>query len=207
MIMSKTEMSVSDAIQARRATKHFDPDHEMSDAEFETLIQYAVLTPTAFNIQHWRFVRVTDKALRQQIAKAAWDQPQVTDSSLLLVLTMDVQAWQKEPIRYWQDAPQEAQDFILPALEAYYLDNPQAQRDEAMRTGGLVAMNLMLMAQQMGYDSCPMDGFDFDQVGELINLPEDHLICMMLAIGKQTKDSWPRLARLPASEIVRENKF
>ena len=205
--MSNTTMSVSDAIQARRATKHFDPDHEMSDAEFETPIQHAVLTPTAFNIQHWRFVRVTDKALRQQIAKAAWDQPQVTDSSLLLVLTMDVQAWQKDPVRYWQDAPQEAQDFILPALQAYYLDKPQAQRDEAMRTGGLVAMNLMLMAQQMGYDSCPMDGFDFDQVGDLINLPEDHLVCMMLAIGKQTKDSWPRLARLPQSEVVIENRF
>jgi len=205
--MSNSVMTVSEAIQARRATKHFDPEHEISDEEFETLIQHAMLTPTAFNIQHWRFVRVTDKALRQQIAKFAWDQPQVTDSSLLLVLTMDVQAWQKDPVRYWQDAPQEAQDFILPALEQYYLDKPQVQRDEAMRTGGLVAMNLMLMAQQMGYDSCPMDGFDFDKVGELINLPKDHLICMMLAIGKQDKDSWPRLARLPQSETVIENTF
>ena len=152
-------------------------------------------------------MRVSDKALRQAIAEAAWGQPQVTDSSLLLVLTMDTQAWQKEPERYWKDAPQETQDFILPVLEAYYLDKPQVQRDEAMRTGGLVAMSLMLMAQQMGYDSCPMDGFDYDQVGELINLPDDHLICMMLAIGKQTKESWPRLARLPQSEILIENNF
>jgi len=205
--MGNSAMTVSDALQARRATKGFDPDHEMSDDEFETLIQHAVLTPTAFNIQHWRFVHVTDKALRQQIGKAAWDQPQVTDASCLLVLAMDVQAWQKEPVRYWQDAPQEAQDFILPALEAYYLDKPQVQRDEAMRSGGLVAMSLMLMAQQMGYDSCPMDGFDFDKVGELINLPNDHLICMMLAIGKKNKDSWPRLTRLPQSEIVIENNF
>lgn len=205
--MSNTAMTVSEALHARRATKHFDPEHEMSDAEFETLIQHAVLTPTAFNIQHWRFVRVSDKALRQAIAEAAWGQPQVTDSSLLLVLTMDTQAWQKEPERYWKDAPQETQDFILPVLEAYYLDKPQVQRDEAMRTGGLVAMSLMLMAQQMGYDSCPMDGFDYDQVGELINLPDDHLICMMLAIGKQTKESWPRLARLPQSEILIENNF
>ncbi|MCW8964415.1 MAG: nitroreductase family protein [Gammaproteobacteria bacterium] len=200
-------MTVSEAIQARRATKHFDSEHVMSDEEFETLISHATLSPTAFNIQHWRFVRVNDRSLRQQIAGAAWDQPQVTDASLLLVLTMDVQAWQKEPERYWQDAPQEARDFILPALEAYYLDKPQVQRDEAMRSGGLVAMNMMLMAQQMGYDSCPMDGFDFDKVAELIKLPEDHLICMMLAIGKQSKDSWPRLSRLPQSEIVIENHY
>ena len=205
--MSNATMTVSEAIQARRATKHFDAEHVMSDEEFETLIQHATLTPTAFNIQHWRFVRVNDRALRQQIAELAWGQPQVTDSSLLLVLTMDVQAWNKQPARYWQDAPQEAQDFILPALEAYYLDKPQVQRDEAMRTGGLVAMSIMLMAQQMGYDSCPMDGFDFDKVAELIKLPEDHLICMMMAIGKQTKDSWPRLARLPQSEIVIEDHF
>lgn len=205
--MSNVPKTVSEALQARRASKRFDPEHEMTDAEFETLMRHATLTPTAFNIQHWRFVRVTDKALRQAIADAAWGQPQVTEASLLMVLTMDAQAWKKEPGRYWRDAPQEVKDFILPALEAYYLDKPQVQRDEAMRSGGLVAMSLMLMAQQMGYDSCPMDGFDFDKVAELINLPDDHLICMMLAIGKKNKEPWPRLARLPLAEIIIEDNF
>jgi nitroreductase len=205
--MSESILSVSAALQARRATKNFDPEHKMTDAEFDQLMQHAVLTPTAFNIQHWRFVRVTDTARRQAIAEAAWGQPQVTDASLLLVLTMDLQAWQKTPERYWQDAPQEVHDYILPAMHQYYEGKSQVQRDEGMRTGGLVAMSIMLMAQELGYDSCPLDGFDFDKVAELINLPEDHAICMMLAVGKQTKAPWPRLDRLPMSEILVENSY
>ena len=205
--MQANEMTVLDAVTNRRAAKDFDPDHQMTEEEFATLIEYATLSPTAFNIQHWRFVRIQDKDLRAAVTAAAWDQPQALHASELLVLAMDMQAWQKQPERYWQDAPQEARDFILPALHEYYVDKPQVQRDETMRTGGIVAMNLMLVAQQLGYQSCPMDGFDFDKVGELINLPDDHVICMMLAIGKQNKPDWPRLSRLPQSEVVISNQF
>ncbi len=53
----------------------------------------------------------------------------------------------------------------------------------------------MLAAKAMGYDSCPMDGFDFDKVGELINLPEDHSIAMFVAVGKGTKEPWARPGR------------
>jgi nitroreductase len=59
----------------------------------------------------------------------------------------------------------------------------------------------------MGYNSCPMDGFDFDAVGKLINLPDDHLIAMFVAIGKGTKDAWPRPGQLPMSDVVIANKF
>ena len=60
-----------------------------------------------------------------------------------------------------------------------YKGNEQVQRDEAMRSCGIAAQTLMLAAKAMGYDSCPMDGFDFEAVGKLINLPADHLISMV----------------------------
>ena len=52
-------------------------------------------------------------------------------------------------------------------------------------------MAIMLMAKEMGYDSCPMDGFDYDAVAKIIGLPEDHSIAFMIAIGKGTKDPGP----------------
>ena len=79
-------------------------------------MEAALQSPTSFNIKHWRFVRVTDKNLRQKIRAAAWDQAQVTDASELLVLCADIDAWKKEPHRYWRNAPKPAQDFLIPAI-------------------------------------------------------------------------------------------
>jgi nitroreductase len=200
-------MDVSKAIELRRSVKAFDPNHRMSEQEVDKLISLAMLSPTAFNIQNWRFVRVCDPVLRTEIRKVAWDQAQVTDASLLLVLTADLQAWARKPERYWLNTPQPVQDFIVPAIGQYYAGRDRVQRDEAMRSCGIAAMSLMLAAKEMGYDSCPMDGFDFDAVGKLINLPSDHVIAMFVTIGKGEKDPWPRGGQLPKEEVVVIDRF
>ena len=200
-------MNVAEAIASRRSVKVYDPDQRMSEAEIEKLMGLALLSPTAFNIQNWRFLLVSDPALRKEIRQAAWDQAQVTDASLLVVLCADLKAWEKEPGRYWKNAPQPVQDFIVPAIGQYYAGTEQVQRDEAMRSCGIAAMSLMLAAKEMGYDSCPMDGFDFDAVGKLINLPQDHVIAMFVAIGKGIKEPWPRGGQLPLGEVVVQNRF
>jgi nitroreductase len=200
-------MKTEDAIRARRAVKHYDPSHKMTDEEINKLLSLAILSPTAFNIQNWRFVVVSDHKLREKIRKVAWDQAQVTDTSLFIVLCADLKSWEKQPERYWTEAPQEVHDFMLPAIDEYYRGKDQVQRDEAMRSCGIAAQTLMLAAKSMGYDSCPMDGFDFDKVAELINLPDDHVITMFVAIGKITKEAWPRPGQLPLDEIVIKNSF
>ena len=81
------------------------------------------------------------------------------------------------------------------------------QRDEAQRSIGIAMQTLMLVAQDMGYQSCPMIGFDIDKVAELINLPDDHVMGPMVAIGKGIKDTWPKPGQLPLKELVFENTF
>src|SRR5512142_2156143 len=173
-------MNVATAVEQRRAIKAYDSEHRMSEAEIETLMGLAMRSPTAWNIQNWRFVLVRDPELRKQVRAAAWDQAQVTDASLLVVLTADLKAWKKEPIRYWRHAPQPVQEYILPAMAQFYEGREQLQRDEGMRSCGMAAMTLMLAAQEMGYQSCPMDGFDFDAVARIINLPADHAVVMFV---------------------------
>jgi len=200
-------MEVSQAIELRRSVKAYDPDHRMSEAEIDKLMSLAVLSPTAFNIQNWRFVLVRDPELRRQIRAVAWDQAQVTDASLLVVLAADLKAWEKEPARYWRNAPQPVQDYLVSAIGQYYAGREQVQRDEAMRSCGIAAMTLMLAAQEMGYASNPMDGFDFDAVGKLINLPQDHAIAMFVAIGKGVKEAMPRGGQLALNEVVVTDRF
>jgi nitroreductase len=198
---------VAQAINARRAVKAYAPSHRMTEAEIERLMALAMLAPTAFNIQNWRFVLVRDPVLRREIRKVAWDQPQVTDASLLVVLCADLKAWEKKPARYWRNAPKNVQEFIVPAIHDYYAGREQVQRDEAMRSCGIAAMTLMLAAKEMGYDSCPMDGFDFDAVGKLIKLPKDHVVALFVAIGKGIQEPLARGGPLPMSEVVIENRF
>jgi nitroreductase len=195
------------AIQSRRSVKQFDPNHRLTDHEIESLLSLAMLSPTAFNIQHWRFVLVRDPELRQQIRQVAWNQAQVTDASLLVVLCADLKAWQKQPERYWQNASQAVQDFLLPAIHDYYDGKPQVERDEAMRSCGIAAQTLMLSAKAMGYDSCPMDGFDFSEVGKLIHLPADHVISMFVVIGKALQPAQPRGGQLSLNEVIIADRF
>lgn len=200
-------MNVTEAIIQRRAIKAYDPNHKMTDEEIAKLMSLAMLSPTAFNIQNWRFVLVTDPALRQEVRKASWDQAQVTDASLLIVLTADLKAWKKEPQRYWKNAPQAAQDVLIPMIGQYYNGREQVQRDEAMRSCGMAAQNMMLAAKEMGFDTCPMDGFDFDAVAKLLNLPEDHIPTMFVVVGKALQEAPPRGGQLNMDEVVIYNKF
>ena len=200
-------MDALEAIEARRSVKHYDAEHVMPEEEVEKLMSLAMCSPTAFNIQNWRFVVVQDPVLRKKIRAESWDQAQVTDASLLVILCADLNAWKNNPERYWKFAPQEVQDILVPAIGTYYEGKDQVIRDEAMRSCGIAAQTLMVAAKGMGYDSCPMDGFDFDAVGKLINLPEDHVISMFVVVGKSIKDPWPRPGQLPASDVVIKDSF
>lgn len=200
-------MDLVTAIETRRAVKHYDPEHHLTDDEINQLMSLALKAPTAFNIQNWRLVLVRDPELRKQIRAVSWDQAQVTEASLLVVLCADLKSWEKEPARYWRNAPQSVQEFMVPAIDQYYRGREQVQRDEAMRSCGIAAQTLMLAAKGMGYDSCPMDGFDFDAVGKLINLPDDHVIAMFVAIGKATEPARERGGQLDMAEIVLTDKF
>ncbi len=200
-------METIEAIRSRRAVKHFDPKHSIPPEDIEQLLSLAILAPTSFNILNWRMLLVEDNALRQKIRKVSWDQAQVTESSLFIILCADLLSWEKTPQRYWKNAPQEVQDFMIPSIDAYYRGQKLVQRDEAMRSCGIIAQTLMLSARSMGYESCPMDGFDFEAVAELIHLPDDHVIAMFVAIGKGTQEPWPKPGQIPLDEVIIKDSF
>lgn len=199
-------MDTFEAIKKRRAVKHYDPEHRMTAEEVEKLMSCVILSPTSFNIQNWRFVVVQDKQLREKIRKAAWDQAQVTDASLLVIFCAYKHAW-KDPKRYWITAPEDVRNFLVSAIEGFYKNQEQMQHDETMRSCGIAAQTLMLAAKSMGYDSCPMVGFDFAKVGELINLPDDHVISMIVVVGKGIKPARERGGQLPLEEVLIYDRF
>ena len=200
-------MNVKETIEARRSVKHYDPDHVMPEEDLAELIRLTKLAPSSFNMQNYRILVVRDPEIRQQIRAAAWDQPQVTDASVLFILCADLTAHQENPSTYWAHAPQEVQDILGPMIQPFYEGKDTLIRDEAMRSSALAGMTLMLAAKDMGYDSCPMIGFDGEKVAELINLPKHYALSFMIPVGKQAQPGWERGDRLPDDRVVAYDKF
>jgi nitroreductase len=194
------------AIEQRRAVKHFDPAHRLGIEEIRRLVGLAMLAPTALNIQHWRFVVTLDPALRAQLRAAAWDQAQVTEASAWILVCGDLKAWSRDPARYWRTAPPEVAGQLVQMMRIFD-GKPQLERDEVMRSCALAAQTLMIAAKALGYDTCPMTGFDAEAVGRLINLPPDHLIGLAVAVGKAAQPARPRGGQLPIEEVLRIDRF
>ncbi len=195
------------AIAARRSVKKYDPNHVMTEDEITRLMETVILTPTSFNIQNWRFVLITDPEVKKRVRENGFDQAQFTDASLVVIICGDRDAYKKDTERYWANSPEEVRATIVPMITGAYGSSETLRRDENLRSGGLAAQTLMLAAKDMGYDTCPMVGFDFATVGEIINLPAEHDIVMAVSVGKALEPARERGGQLPLDEVTFRNSF
>ena len=200
-------MDTFEAIRSRRAIKKFDNTYKMTDEQIDTLMNLTLLSPTSYNQQNWRFITITDQDIKDKISIAARNQAQPSDGSLVIILCGNLNAWNENPLRYWRNSTSEKQEHVKNALRVKYAENPQNQRDEAIRSCGFAGQTIMLAARQMGLDSCPMVGFEYDELSKIINLPDGHLIVLMIVVGKAAEPANPRGGQLSKDEVVFKNKF
>lgn len=199
-------MDTLDAIRTRRSVKRFKR-HEMGRGEIKQLLELAVLSPTSYNIQNWRFVVSTEQSVKDKLCELSYGQRQVAEASVVIILCADLKAWDRNPERYWQSLPEAERDRTVRAIRNSYRGNCRLEMDEAFRSCSIAAQTIMLAARSMGYDSCPMEGFDFEDVGRLIRLPPDHIITMMVVVGKKAEEPSPRGGQLALSDVVFEDHF
>lgn len=199
-------MTVADALLTRRAVKHYDPEFELPAEDVRALLSAIALSPTAFNMQNRHVVVVRDPAVKRPLSDAAFGQAQVRDASAVFVLTGDLSA-HRRPERFLRNAPPQARAALEPMIEGFYGDADALLRDEACRSVGLAAMSLMLRARELGYDTCPMSGFDPVQVSEVLALDADHPPLMLVTVGRGTQAPHPRLGFLDLGESVSIDRF
>ena len=141
-------MNTIEAIYNRRAVKHFEKEHQLTKEEEARLLEATIQAPTSFNIQHWRFVILRDPQVRAKIrTEFGNDQAQITDASLLVLFTADVKAWNKNPERYWKNAPRDVANLLINWMGPFHEGRDWLQRDEAQRSIGMAMQTLMLAAR------------------------------------------------------------
>jgi nitroreductase len=198
--------SFLELMRKRISVEAFQPGLELSDDEIRSLVADAVEAPSSFNIQHWRFVAVRREEDKQRLCRAAYGQRQVVDAAVTFIVLGDLRAVQDLPRTL---EPAVAQG-VLPEGKAVswveqarriYADETMA-RDEALRSCSLAAMTLMLAAEARGLGSCPLSGFDLEQVKREFGVDDRYLPVMLLAVGRPAGTDTVRKPRLPVDRVL-----
>lgn len=192
--------------ERRVSTNHFDRDFVLSDAEIADLLAVAVRAPSAYNLQNWRFVAVRSPEAKRRLRDAAFRQVKVEEASVVVVICGQKPDADTLPERL---APAVAAGILsASAVETWragaasHYAEPQAARDEAIRSATLASAFLMLAAEAKGFASCPMVGFDPSAVQEAFDLGTDEVPVLLLAIGRAAAGNRAQKARRPIDEVV-----
>ena len=198
-------------IRERTSINLFDPSKQISQAEIREIVDDATHAPSSYNIQHWRFVAVTDPEKKKQLQAAAYNQAKVGQASATMIVLGDLRGHEKmgkilSPLVKSGKITQEAADNNTKRAAAAYISNPQFARDEAIRSGALAGMTFMLAAQARGYVTGPMIGFDPEQVKKTFGISDRFVPVMLITLGYPAPGNAPRKPRLSADEVLAFNQ-
>jgi nitroreductase len=189
---------------SRRAVKLFDSEFVIKDELINDVIATACLAPSAFNLQHWRVMRIKNKMFREEISKYSWNQPQISSASELIVVLLDKAAWRNDDVVSDNVENLSDRKIYSDRLNNVYAKNEILARDEAMRSSAMFSMLLMLAAEERGLRSCPMTGCDFKKIESLLGVGDDVELCMLIALGREAGGNKLReRQRLPVSKVLK----
>lgn len=197
-------------ITGRRSTRKYDESVKISRAEMTEILTEATLAPSSVNMQPWRFLVIDSEEGKATLAPLArFNQSQVSTSSAVIAVFGDLNHFDQYGEEIYSKAvelgymPLEVKEKQLSALTAHFsaLD-PQVNKETVLIDGGLVSMQLMLVARAHGYDTCPIGGFEKDQIAEAFGLDKDRYVpVMLISIGKAAESGYQSV-RLPIDRIA-----
>ncbi|WP_274426073.1 nitroreductase family protein [Chelativorans sp. YIM 93263] len=195
------------AIESRVSTNLFDSEKVLDPEHIEELTRLATRAPTAYNLQNWRFIAVRTPEAKARLQAAAYGQAKVSEAAVTYIVCGQLPSHtvMEECLRPSVEAgfmPAQMIDAWSEAVESTYGDNPQMQRDEAIRTATLGAAFLMFAAEAHGLATGPMVGFDPAAVAREFGLAAHEIPVVLLAVGHARQGNWPQKPRLPISRVL-----
>ena len=200
-----------EVLNERTSAEHFDSATPISIQEIKELVSEACQAPSSFNIQHWRFIAVTDERIRERLkgTTIAPNQERVANAPLIFLILGDLNGHKR--LEGILDGTvragllrREVADVWLTMANGMYGSDPRLARDEAIRSGSLASMTLMLAAGNRGYVSCSI-GFNPVQVMEILGISDHYVPVMMLTVGRPASGNKGRRPRLPLDQVLAFN--
>src|SRR5437867_4031819 len=205
------ETPLSELVRRRRATDNFSPE-PVSDSDLHEILRAGLEAPSTYNLQPWRFVVVRDLQQRRKLRAAAMDQPKVEEAPVVIVACGDTLGWREdleEVIRLGHEHgiggeawAQRKRKNVTADLSSHR-NMPMWVAKQTM----IAATTMMWMAEALGYDTGPMEGFDEDKVREVLGVPEHVRVLFLLALGHLQGEEGKYPGRLPPSRTLFAERY
>lgn len=195
-------LSVDDAIKSRHSIRKFIQE-PISKEDLNQIFELVRLTPSAWNLQPWRFHVITDTALKEKLQEAAYGQQQVTSAPAVAILISDMEdVLANLPETVHPGLSAERQQDEVANLSSFFGGMSVEERGQWGLTQTNIALGFLLTAiQGLGYASVPMLGFDQEKVKEILSLPEHIKFAAMVPFGKPDAEGYEH-HRFPLEKIV-----
>ncbi len=206
--MNHSDLSVSDAVRARRSIKSFKSD-PIPEAHLEELVSLMQDAPSSWNFQPTRVVMIRSMAQKEALSAAAWGQKQILEAPVTFVFAVSVRGWEMHMDEILKTGvssgawPQKFADWIGSNAPGFQKGLGEKEREYAIKDAMIMATTLALAAQSKGYSTCYINGWDEAKVKEIIDAKEDKniAIALLLPVGIKNGDG-KHPGRLPAAKTI-----
>ncbi|AEU37653.1 nitroreductase family protein [Granulicella mallensis] len=187
--MPKTQKSLAQAIRDRRATPSFDGE-PIPASDLRQILDAGLHAPSGYNMQPWRFIVVQQPEQRKRLRAASYNQAKIEEASAVIVACGDRDGWRKdldEMLRMGRAAgmPESYAAQAANSVPSYLSSFTDEQMRGWLNKHVMMALtSMMLMAEVMGYDTAPMEGFEQAKVCETLRLPMSYWVVALLAVGQ-----------------------
>lgn len=198
------------AMNFRHACKIFDENKKISDDEIQYILEAGQKSPSSFGMEGWKFLVISNDALKEKIRPACWDQVQVTSCShLVIILTaidsVKVESGEVEKRFRRREMPQESLDFYMD-IYAKHLEKTLSTDENiyawTAKQTYIALGNMMTAGAYIGIDSCPIEGYEKEKVEEILELDTSKWqLSVVVPFGYRLNEQSTQL-RLPFEEVV-----
>ncbi|MED1055657.1 nitroreductase family protein [Bacillus mycoides] len=199
----------TEIMTGRRSIRQYDPNVKISKEEMEEILTEVTLAPSSINLQPWRFLVIDSEEGKNTLAPLTeFNKTQVDTSSAMIAIFGDLQHADNAEEIYGKavelgSMPAEVKERQMGIIEGYTATVPQeVLRDIVLVDGGLVAMQLMLVARAHGYDTCPIGGYDKANIAEAFGLDKERYVPVMLVSIGKAADKGYKSVRLPVEKVA-----
>lgn len=198
---SQSPDQILDALKWRYATKVFDPEKKIPEAEWKALEESLVLTPSSFGLQPWEFVVVEDREVREQLVAHSWNQRQVADASHLLVIALRTDVDESYVDRFVSRVEEVRGEPGFTGYRDMMVGFIQNLDEEGVKQWGklqtyIALGQFMSVAAMMRIDTCPMEGFVAAEYDRILGFEERRLTTAVLCPAGYRGDE-DKYAHLP----------
>jgi nitroreductase len=193
--MKKHLKTLPEVCAQRRATPSFD-DTPVNSADLLQILEAGLTSPSGYNMQPWRFVVVQEKDQKKKLRAASYNQAKVEEAPVVIVACGDQDGWRNGDMEEMLRLAREGgmPESFASAVQERVPELMANMRDKGVwltRQVMIAFTTMMLMAESLGYDTAPMEGFEEDKVRDALRLPLSYHVVALLAIGhRKGKDKF-----------------